>query len=310
MSHKRARGQFYTVGNPFALKPFMHWAKRAGLPNARILEPFAGANDIINTLASCELCSDFVSYDIAPANKQVRRRDTIKSFPQGHNICVTNPPWLARNSATRRGLPYPDCQYDNLYKHCLRLCLDNCEYVAALLPASYLQSRLFQSRLTTYILLHSTLFADTENPVCLALFDGETNKKVNIYYDNEHVGELSSLRDQLPKEKAKRRIRFNDPRGDLGFISFDNTKEPTIKFCSAYAIEDYPIKHTSRFITRISGDLNENIEVWADQLNKRLAEFRKGTKDLFLTPFKGMRADGFYRRRMHFQLARMFINAA
>lgn len=309
MSDKRAKGQFYTVGNPFALDAFQEWAHRAGLPHARVLEPFAGANNIINFLQRIKLCDKFISYDIHPANKQVKKRDTIKYFPEGFNVCVTNPPWLARNSATRRGLVFPRTPYDNLYKHCLALCLHYCEYVAALLPAAYLQSGLFKERLDTYILLHDKLmFDDTENPVCLALFNGESNQHVNIYHDTKRIGTLDQLRNDLPCGGTDKRTRFNDPNGELGFVSFDNTKGPSIRFCRAEEIEEYSIKVSSRFITRISGDFG-NVDKLINRLNSKIKEFREKTCDVFLTPFKGIRADGHYRRRMEYALARRFINA-
>ncbi len=304
---KRTNGQYYTRGNPFKLKPFKKWASKAQLENRTVLEPFAGANHIIRALQSEDLCNGFLSFDINPADGCVRRKDTIESFPTGFDACVTNPPWLARNSATRRGLLYPDTSHDDLYKHCLELCLKHCEYVAALIPASYLQSGLFRDRLRTYILLHDdTLFSDTANPVCLALFDGTFSEKVEIYYDNERIGKLSTLESKIPQSVRNKNARFNDTDGCLGFISFDNTRNRSIRFCDAREIKDYSIKVSSRFITRISGNFDTSI---IDKLNEMVDQFREGTHDLFLTPFKGIRSDGSYRRRMSFALARRLIDA-
>ena len=189
------------------------------------------------------------------------------------------------------------------------LCLEHCQNVAALIPASYLHSGLFRKRLTTYILLHDRIFTDTENPVCLALFENRENEKVNIFYDNHCIGTLGSLSNKLPQIKNDKRAKFNDPRGKLGFISFDNTKKTNIKFCWADEIKDYVIKTSSRFITRISGDFGD-LENLVLQLNRAIKAFRDDTDDVFLTPFKGLRSDGRYRRRMNFNLARRFINAA
>ena len=189
------------------------------------------------------------------------------------------------------------------------MCLKHCHYVAALVPASYLQSRLFQERLETYILLFDPIFNDTENPVCLSLFGKKPTGKVSIYYDEKYIGTLASLLKNLPQPEQSRQVRFNDPNGDLGFISFDNTREPSIHFCHAKEIEDYPIKVSSRFITRISGDFR-NLNHLINKLNHQIARHRKETCDVFLTPFKGMRQDRQYRRRMDFGLARRFINAA
>ena len=308
MDSKRAQGRFYTLGNPFALSPFRRWAKRANIADTCILEPFAGANHIIHTLTDLGLCREFAAYDIKPNNREVKKRNAISRFPKGYDVCITNPPWLARNSATRRGLPYPKTKHDDLYKHCLELCLNNCKYVAALIPASYLQSRLFRGRLHSYILLHDTIFSDTENPVCLALFNDTDNQDTSIYYDNKYIGGLDELRRRLPQFKKDKQVRFNDPHGKLGFISFDNTREASIRFCDIDYIKDYPIKHSSRFITRISGDFT-NLPTLIKTLNRKIKSFRRNTEDIFLTPFKGMRDDGYYRRRMDFYLARRFINS-
>lgn len=309
MTTKRSRGRFYTRGNPFALIPFRCWAERIALRRQKILEPFAGANHIIRSLHSLNLCSEFVSYDIAPSDRTVRYRDTLTNFPRGYSVCITNPPWLARNSASRRRLPYPKTTYDNLYKHCLDRCLQHCDYVGALIPATFLQSGLFRDRLATYILLHdSSLFNDTENPVCLALFDKHPVDDTAIFYDNELVGQLNHMEAMLPRKSQHRNIKFNDPCGELAFVSFDNTQTPSIRFCDPTEIAGTTVKTSSRFFTRISGDLDSSKHDPAN-LNAVLGNFREATRDLFLTPFKGLRADGNYRRRMSFALARDFINA-
>ncbi|MCZ0931738.1 MAG: hypothetical protein OXJ52_01100 [Oligoflexia bacterium] len=308
IDNKRSKGRYFTKGNPFNLRPFQSWLDKTNLSRKILLEPFAGANDIIKTLHSMSLCNKFSSYDISPSDKFVKKRNSIKNFPTGYKICITNPPWLARNSATRRGLPYPTTTYDDLYKHCLSLCLKHCEYVGVLIPASYLQTGLFRDRLSKYILLHENLFMDTENPTCLALFNTKKSKRIDLYYDDDHLGTLSELKKALPRVCDDKEVRFNDPKGSLGFISFDNTEKPTIRFCEVDEIKDYQIKVSSRFITRISGKF-DNVSKMIKKLNNQINSFRNNTQDIFLTPFKGMRKDGFYRRRMEFSLARDFINA-
>lgn len=307
---KRAHGQYYTIGNPFSLRPFLDWSEQIALPSKRILEPFAGSNNIIKALKKNGLCKQFSSYDIVPADRKVMQRDTIQFFPEGFDVCITNPPWLARNSATRRGLDFPNNNHDDLYKHCLELCLRNCSYVAALIPASFLQSGLFRQRLSDYILLHDRgMFNDTDNPVCLALFGAGISSSVNIYYDNTFIGHLQDLECKIPMPIRNRHIRFNDPAGKLGFVSFDSVYKASIRFCEVEEIKEYPVKVSSRFFTRIGGEFGNVPEV-IDNLNRRLEAFRKETHDVFLTPFKGIRKDGRYRRRMEFALARIFINAA
>ena len=309
---KRATGRFYTRGNPFTSPAFQSWAARAGLPNACILEPFAGAGHIIRALQAVNLCKKFAAFDIAPGDAKVQRADTIAEFPTAYSVCITNPPWLARNSATRRKLNYPQTRRDNLYKHCLGLCLQHCDYVAALLPASFLQcarrfDRDLRARLSDYILLHAALFNDTENPVCLALFEPNLTSRVAVHYDDKFIGALHDLEKYMPTPSGNRRIKFNDANGQLGFVSFDNTRAPSIKFCAAAELSGYTIKESSRFITRISGEFAADAR-FVKKLNQTVQLHRRNTLDLFLTPFKGLRADGNYRRRMEFAMAKKFIN--
>ena len=306
---KRSQGQYFTMGNPFSLDPFSKWANKIGLSNHNILEPFAGANNIIKSLQSLGLVRNFVSFDISPADCDVTYRDSIKSFPEGYQVCITNPPWLARNSATRRKLPFPLTPYDDLYKHCLSLCLQHCDYIAALVPASFLHSNLFRDRLSTYILLHDEgTFNDTKNPVCLALFDKEASYETSIYYDNRFIGNLRSLEKHIPALNRGSTIKFNDARGQLGLVAIDSSKEPTIRFCEVAEIKQYPVKVSARFFVRIGCDIG-NISAAVVKLNERLDNFRNETCDLFFTPFKGIRRDGNYRRRMSFELARRFISS-
>lgn len=305
---KRSMGQYFTVGNPFSLEPFKQWAKKIKLSQRKILEPFAGANYIIRSLELLGLCNQYDSFDVVPRGKDVNYRDTIASFPEGYEVCVTNPPWLAKNSAAKLGFPFPKTRYDDLYKYSLSLCLQHCSYVATLIPASYLQSEMFRQRLSTYILLHDkSIFKDTQNPVCLALFDKEPVKDTSIYYDNQFIGKLGALESHIPPQHIGRVVKFNDPLGNLGLVTFDCTSEPSIKFCTVDEIKHHPIKVSSRFFVRITCDV-EDVSLAISNLNERIEMFRKDTSDLFLTPFKGLRKDGLYRRRMSFEMARRFIH--
>lgn len=62
---------------------------------------------------------------------------------------------------------------------------------------------------------------------------------------------------------------------------------------------------SSRSITRIGVDFTDG---QIERLNRRFSEFRSKTRDVFLTPFKGLRKDGMYRRRLDYQLARRFVS--
>ncbi len=195
---KRQSGRFYTEGNPFVSSPFLNWVEKNGLDSEEVLEPFAGRNNLVRALRQVGLAKTFSSFDIQPTDDEVAYRDTLKDFPAGFKFCVTNPPWLARNSAKRRGLLFPETEFDDLYKHAVDICLKNCEHVAAIIPATFLQSGLFRGRLSTVIFLHDqSMFVDTENPACLALFDG-ISKRVEVFNDNDSIGFLDELEIRLP----------------------------------------------------------------------------------------------------------------
>lgn len=143
-------------------------------------------------LQNMGLCNDFKSYDIEPQDSNIFKRDTLQNFPQGFDVCITNPPYLAKNSTTRRKLCYPNTEYDDLYKYSLDKCLTNCDNVAVIIPASFLSSNLFKDRLSHYILLNKKMFNDTEHPVCLALFQ-KSSIDTKIYEGQNYIGLLSNL---------------------------------------------------------------------------------------------------------------------
>lgn len=311
---KRTDGRYYTERNPFILRPFRQWASRHDIGSDIILEPFAGRNDLVQMLRYTGCGQRFKSYDILPKHPNVKRLNTMSRFPTGHRTCVTNPPWLGKYSAKRRGLAWRNIPYDDIYKFCLELALDNCENVAFIIPATFLhwwggmsrQSRNSSQfeRLESVTFLNSLMFDDTENPVCLALFGGKSARDVRLYYDNRFIGTYNKLRKYLPKRSDDMSIRFNSKHGKLGLVGIDNTTGPSIRFCRGSEIKS-TIKHSSRSVTRIHYDATPSM---IDELNRRFRRFRILTHDVFLTPFKGLRADGYYRRRLDYSLARDFIS--
>lgn len=322
MDEKRASGRYYTRGNPFQLKPFQTWAKEINLAQQITLEPFAGAKDIPRLVDTADLrCRDWAFYDIAPAAKGIVQRDTLADFPKGFNVCITNPPWLARNSATRRGLPFPEAtQHDDLYKYALEQCLTHCGWIAAIIPEAFIRSGLFLQRLRDFISLvpqkqyktaeengqrdTSYMFEDTEHPVGLALFTPDVTSDVRIWRNNQFLGSLSKLRRHLPSPSNNRSIVFNNPNGNLGLIAIDNTVSASIRFCPPEELKDYPIRVHCRSITKIGVPWDVDI----DTLNMCLTTIREKTHDVFLTAFKGLRRDGHYRRRLDWALTRAIVD--
>jgi len=303
INEKRINGQFFTTANPFNCRAFSIWSKKAGLPKEIILEPFAGANSLVDHLKNIKKVQKWVSYDINPKSAGVIYRDTISNFPSGYNVCITNPPWLAKNSATFRKLPFPKTQYDDLYKLALTKCLDNCKYVAALIPESFIRAKLHQERLHTFISLTKTMFEDTQHPVGLALFVPSPVNDVIIYSGKQRVGLLSELQQQRPPSANSAGIQFNIPNGNLGLFALDNTKEASIRFCNVEELKNYKVKNTCRHITKMIVPWKVNIK----DCNELIETFREKTKDVLLTCYRGIRKDGMYRRRLDWNLARDIV---
>ena len=299
---KKQNGVYYTdYYNPFTLPQFKNWLEKNNLHKETILEPFAGANNIPNKLPFL----NFQSYDITPNNKKVIKRDTILDFPDKYKVCITNPPWLYKTSAKRKNLFFPkQCKYDDIYKYCLELCLNYCSYLAILIPASFLQSGLFQSRLSSITFITKKLFSETDNPTCLAIFDKDPSNDFKIFENECFINTHNNLKKYLPPKNNSLNIQFNCPRGNLGLIAIDNTKSATIQFCKGSKILN-DITHSSRSITRIRCNYSDNNFIM--KLNEYIADFRKKTFDIFLTTFKGVRKDGHYRRRIDYTLAKDII---
>ena len=307
---KRAGGRYYTRGNPFRLNAFRAWARAAELERRTVLEPFAGAEDIPQLLEAAGYRNlRWAMFDIAPSAERVQQRDTLADFPDGFRVCVTNPPWLARNSAARRGLPFPETTpHNDLYKIALKKCLRRCRWAAAIVPEAFIRTGLFLDRLADFISLiprAGAMFDDTEHPVGLALFAPDVSPDARVWRNDRLLGTLRQLRKRLPPPSRNREIVFNDPNGNLGLVAIDNTVSASIRFCKPEELEKYRIGAQSRFITIIRVPWEPDI----DALNARLSAVREDTHDVFLTAFKGLRRDELYRRRLHWALARAVIDA-
>lgn len=221
---KKEFGQFYTQQNIFELKPFKEWF--LNIPENKrkvVLELFAGSNGLIDMLSNTGMIQEFKSYDIEPRRYDVIKRDTIKRFPNGYYTVITNPPFLAKNAATRKGLDYQLSEMDDfndLYLKALDTCLKGAEYVAIIIPESFIVSPLLKYRLKAVISLNiKNLFKDTEQPVCLALFNPEEQKDFSVYRNDEYIGEFNEI-----KKKTFKWLNKNVPEANSFKKDVENTK--------------------------------------------------------------------------------------
>lgn len=316
-------GQFFTKKNIFKNKTFLKWF-RAIESNKRknILEPFAGKNGLIDMLKELNLVKNFSSYDIEPQHQDVLLNDSIINFPQNFSVCITNPPFLAKNVATRKNIPITIEPFGDLYEKCLDLCLKNCEYVAAIVPESFVVSPFFKNRLFAVIsITEKSLFDHTEHPVCLALFNPNTSIDFLVYQDNKKLGKFKEKKKEIEEwlnESENTKIIFHDKNGQIGLFNIDATNiDKKIHFADGNLIEKEDVGYHARLRTRIYIDSPNNIPLTQKQTkefmhycNKILNLYRKKTNDIFMTSFKGLRSDGKYRRRLDYATARLIVNKA
>lgn len=325
---KIKKGQFFTTGNPFVFPVFQDWLYNHALSKnneIELLEPFAGSNSIIKLFqeANPQLNNKWVAFDIEPESVAknvtsipIEKRDMLKKFPKNFSVAITNPPYLAKNSAKRKKIKFSYKKYDDLYKYSLDIMLKNLSYIAAIIPESFIVQNLFHDRLYAVLSIRSKMFEDTECPVCLALFVPAEEKteifNFEIYSNEEYIGnykELLSL--NISSAINETDICFHDPLGEISLIAIDNTKEASIVFDRGDLISEDKIKKSNRSFTRIGGFKRyspEEIDLIIEKANAILSEKRLLTKDVFLTSFKGLRKDGFYRRRLDFTQARHILN--
>jgi hypothetical protein len=126
---------------------------------------------------------------------------------------------------------------------------------------------------------------------------------------NNLIGRYDDLRSRLADDFYGLNdfyFKFNDPRGQIGLRGVDDTKTASIRFCRGDEIDPAKIKPTSRAITRISGRFDlagDDLDGAINEANRILQNYRAQTHDVFMTSFKGLRDDGFYRRRLDFKIA-------
>lgn len=345
--HKRSTGAYMTSGDAFQYDCVADFISEYVIPymqkkhnnSISICEPYCGTGALIQYFNSHfeTILHDirWSAYDInlPAADKMladiaVNKADTLLSLPEYYDMIVTNPPYLARNSARRRGLSFP---FDvagigmkkpqDLYQFALDTCLSHAALVIALIPESFITSSYNKERLRSVLSLPGNLFQDTECPVCLAMFSDEskTDNDYEIHsYDNGLLGTWHSINEKNnellhPSDNTYANIHFNMPYGIIGLHGVDSTNDSRIHFVEGNTISPDSIKVSSRAITRITIDglqSPEEARAIIEQANILLNEWRNATNDIFLTAFKGTRNDGRYRRRLSYKIAADILSAS
>ncbi len=319
MDTKRRNGQFFTQRSPFDHPLFREWVSLIpDIGNAHFAEPFAGTNNLIaqsmEQLPGVSL-SQWTAHDIIPANDanivpevSIVYNDSIAN-PVSADVIITNPPYLAKNSARRRGMTDVEFGgFGDLFEVSLSGMLDNAPYVAAIIPESFMTRTLFRDRLHGIISIGSRIFDDTDCPVCLAFFVPDASDFV-IYLGHQRLGMMSELERLRLPEVPRGRIHHNVPDGELGLYAVDGTSGTSIRYVRGSDIDPGLIKVSSRSITRIHVDDVNVDDILIENLNRAINDMRDKTHDIFLTSFKGLRKDGRYRRRLDWETSSRIIGS-
>jgi hypothetical protein len=290
--NKQLLGQFYTTSDPFLGSDAFSLWNNLRPKDTKVLEPFAGSG-----LLYSYLNEDWIGYDIDPKLSTIIQQNTIQNFPTGFDVCITNPPYLAKTTISRQKLN-TIVKYQDLYLDCLKLMLDNCKYIAAIIPSTFYNTKLFQNRLIAWDKLDREIFSDTDVPVGVAYF-APKSESLKIYVNGKEIKEY-------PPQSVKSNISFNVENGNYVLCAIDTTKGRNIHIHNDVKNFDRKkyLKHTSRNYSLFYSPKELNI----DNVNSFIQMWRDETNDFYLTSFKSTMKTGIYRKRMNFNILKWIIS--
>lgn len=302
--NKQLLGQFYTTTDPFSdSDAFSDWFKLVP-KDETILEPFAGAGHLFSYVNR-----SWKGYDLEPNHPNVEQRDTLKDFPTGYRVCITNPPYLAKTVVSRKKLPV-QLVHEDLYLDALQKCLDHCEYVAAIIPSTFWNQALFKNRLYAWDKFDMKLFSDTDAPVGVAYFVPHNVDTTRTFVNGKEIhlnANNTPIRTKFP-------VIFN-PK-DLSpylVVGIDTISKNDIHI-RRLNVNDIPdlindkfeCKGTNRSIFPIKCDYLRDEDL--PKINELINRWREDTNDFFLTSYKSCMKCGKYRKRISFIEIKWILN--
>lgn len=301
-------GQFFTVNDIWKSSAVANFIGNPSL----VVDPFAGNGDLLKHFSSMTQ-----GYDI-DASLGWYHNDSLRSIPRHDDaVCVTNPPYLSKNSATRKKLTMATSyfvefpKFEDLYEIAINRCLHSFDKVVAIIPETFTTTNRFKERLVAVDILEDNPFADTECPVLVGCWGKEPYSDFDVYKNGSYIAPYSEIHGHGAFPKQGVSVRFNVKGGNLGLIGIDGTgADNKIRFCDPSEISDDEIKVSSRARSKIQVDTEIHIERLIERANAVLVEYRNKTADICLSPFKNNAKDGSRRRRLDFALAKGMIYQA
>ena len=277
-----------------------------------IVDPFAGGGHLLKPFVPKYKVS---GYDIDPTLTWPIN-DGLKGIPtHPDDLCVTNPPYLAKTTATRfkriGTYQYFDLfpEFDDLYLMGLEQCLKSFPYGIALIPETYLLHPKKSKRIISATVLEDNPFDDTDFPIVIITWGPDEQTDYDIYKNDTLLGTYNSLIAKVPASTNidKDLIKFNVISGNLGIVCIDKGDNiGGIKFTTPDKITG-AIKVSSRTSTKVMVPSTVDIDKLIVACNAILSKYRAETYDVFIAPFKGNDQNGSRRRRLDFTTARIII---
>ena len=339
--NKRDLGQYFTKDSLW-LRPHIRGHIESLLAEYPVcVDPFAGAGHLLKVAKAMgfQTQGHDIDAEICQNEGWGEPNDSIRHVVRHEGAFVlTNPPYLAKNSAKR--MKSPMVEYfqpgfiktlddsrlnvlDDLFKLAMEQNMAAFDESVWIVPESGIQDLddlpHWKDRLHSVTILEENPFDDTEHPVCVMIFSKRSPLQ-EVWKNDDRLGlydDLRSIHNETAKGPMKATpMKFNAPEGTLGYRAVDGTKgdgSMRIKFCRGEELgyDRSNIKVSSRHLTYIA------IELQGELLDKVIAEanviidaYRHATNDVFLTAFMGNAKDGVRRRRLDYKLARKIFNIA
>ena len=313
-------GQFFTKETLWLKPQVIDFIKSCKCTAA--YDPYAGGGDLLSAATNVLEFSKTIGLDIDSTLKW-EINDSLVKIPHVDNaIIITNPPYIAKQSASRKKIDlsnyFNSSIYDDVYLIALDKMLEAQNYVVAIIPESFINSSYKQkSKINSITILEENPFEDTENPVCVVCFDSieKSFDDVKIYKNNEFINNLAAIQRLRLEPNNGIKITFNTLEGWLGLRAIDSTDDKTFINFDFRENFDYDwennIKVSSRHLSLINIDINkEKRQEFIDRCNEIIRQIRVDSADILLTPFKGNTKKGMRRRRLDFRLARAIMEKA
>lgn len=319
-SKKIKLGQFFTKATLWLKPQVEEFIKNSGCSVA--YDPFAGGGDLLKAATDILGFKKTKGLDI-DETLNWDTNDSLLSIPYVENaIIITNPPYIAKQSASRKKIDlsryFSASLYDDVYLIALDKMLEAQKKVVAIIPESFINSSYKQKyKIQSITILEENPFEDTENPVCVVCFDSVVKEydEIKVFKNDKLINSLSNIQNIRIEPENSIKISFNTLQGWLGLRAIDSTDDKTfITFDYKENFEydwEHNIKESSRHFSLIQIDVPKNKRrQFIDKCNEVLKNIRFDSSDILLTPFKGNTKNGVRRRRLDFRLARAIMEIA